>query len=214
MPLPTLIDTGPSPRGWHPRAALVAALETRAFTEAEAVAIVRAFFLFCVDLPPETRRIPLSSGAWAIVDAADFEWLCQWKWSVSVGPRGRAVAMRQDPERGGVLMHTELLPVARPLVVDHINGNSLDNRRANLRAATIAQNGANSRRKSRQAHGFKGIYFDKARGCWCARIKVNYRERALGRFSTAEEAARAYDRAAIEAWGAHARLNFPAAERR
>jgi len=93
------------------------------------------------------------------------------------------------------------------LYVDHINGDGLDNRRANLRAATPKQNVWNSRGYGRSK--YKGIWLDKSSGKWCARIKVGDKVRNLGRYVDEETAARAYDAAARGVHKEFARLNFP-----
>lgn len=92
-------------------------------------------------------------------------------------------------------------------VVDHRNGDRLDNRRSNLRLATLSQNAANQRRSVRSKSGYIGVSRSGV-SSWSASIHVG-RPRHLGSFTTAERAARARDRAAFEAWGEFATLNFP-----
>jgi hypothetical protein len=93
-------------------------------------------------------------------------------------------------------------------VVDHINGNALDNRRSNLRAASKAENSWNSKRKKQCRSGFKGVRWHIEGRKWQARIKVNGREIHGGLFNTPEEAAHAYDQIAVKYFGAYAKTNF------
>jgi len=103
-------------------------------------------------------------------------------------------------------MHHLILGRKEGYVIDHINGNGLDNRRANLRHATIAQNNYNA-----QAHSgkrFKGTYFYASeKKPWNAQIQVNKKIHRLGRYDTEIEAARAYNEAAKKFHGQFAKLN-------
>lgn len=94
-------------------------------------------------------------------------------------------------------------------LVDHINGDKLDNRRENLRLATNAENQFNRDLPAHNTTGYKGVYRNpNGRRQWTAAITVNRKKRHLGSFHTAEDAARAYDAAAQELAGVFARGNF------
>lgn len=151
-------------------------------------------------LPPNTRAIPLTKGKFAIVDAADYEWLMQWRWHSCHRYAGRG-----ENIDGVFLMHREILGAPDGMSVDHIDGNGLNNTRANLRLATQSQNLCNRAAKS----GYKGVDFQKRNGKWRARIKLNRKEIHIGEFTDAESAARAYDEAAKKYHGEFAWLNFP-----
>lgn len=93
-------------------------------------------------------------------------------------------------------------------MVDHRNGDRLDNRRANLRAVANVLNIANSpANRTAMYSPFKGVSYDRSRSKWIAQITIGRKNRNLGRFATEVEAALAYNAAALEAWGEHARLN-------
>jgi len=90
---------------------------------------------------------------------------------------------------------------------DHINHDSLDNRRSNLRLASVLENNRNARCvSSKKLSHFKGV--TKNRSGWMARIRVNGKLNGLGTFHSEEEAAKAYDRAAREYFGSFCVLNF------
>ena len=102
-----------------------------------------AVMLDSIILAINTKSIPLTQGKYAIVDADNYEWLMQWKWSYRDGYAKRSVHIpmaaglrKQVP----ITMHGVILPPCNGLVPDHINGNGLDNRRENLRLATQQQN--------------------------------------------------------------------------
>ncbi len=182
------------------------------------------------------RRIQLTRGKYAIVDPGDYEWLMQFKWHTNCG-RGKFYAAnsrsqkmhrlimfgvkeeyrRQNTLRlrsgqalrlGSILLTTGRSGRAK-LFVDHINGDGLDNRRANLRLATPAQNNWNSKSgMGRGASRYKGVQWHKHRKKWVVVIGVNGRKEHIGYFGDEKEAARAYDKAAKERHGEYAVLNF------
>jgi hypothetical protein len=154
------------------------------------------------------KEIPLTKGYTAIVDDEDYERLVSiGKWQVNV-TRQHVYAIH-SMNRGRLYMHRVVLP--SPVLVDHINGDGLDNRRANLRVATPAQNSRNMRPMASSRTGFKGVARQPRSRVnpWRAYIRLNDRAHWLGVFRTAEAAARAYDAAATEHFGEFAHLNFP-----
>lgn len=100
-----------------------------------------------------------------------------------------------------------VLGLSKRLLVDHINGQGLDNRRCNLRRATIRQNLLNRGPNRNSKTGLKGVYWDATRGRFSASICADGRRILLGRFDLASEAAQAYDEAARRLFGEFAWLN-------
>ncbi len=156
------------------------------------------------------RHIPLTQGQYAIVDASDYEDLSRHLWCARKHPTtGYFYAARNLPRTPGtraqksVMMHRQLMGDAAP-AVDHVNHNTLDNRRCNLRPCTISQNGGNRRRGLNNTSGYKGVCFAKDTGKWQAMIGIHGKQVYLGQFSTPELAHGAYLRAASNAFGAFA----------
>lgn len=156
-------------------------------------------------MPGGVREIPLTKGYVALVDAADFDWLRGFSWQVHERPHTQYATGRV----GGRMerMHRVILGAGSGVIVDHIDGNGLNNTRANLRFCTAAENARNMGCKN--PAGLKGVRPRQDK--WRAAIWLDGRQRSLGTFASVEEAARAYDAAAVSAYGDFARLNFPAA---
>jgi hypothetical protein len=150
------------------------------------------------------KQIPLTQGLFAAVDDDDFEWLSQWKWSVNRCAGDLVYAARRNG-RKHEKMH-RLIMGFPSLDVDHKDGNGLNNQRDNLRIGTRSQNAVNRGPDQRNSSGFKGVSLDHGR--WRARIRIGRVLVSLGHYGTAEEAARAYDTAAIEHFGDFAYLNL------
>jgi hypothetical protein len=154
--------------------------------------------------------VPLSRGKKAIVDLDCVPLVSGFNWS-AMGPsrNGRFYAYRRDWNAGrAILMHRHILGITGKLFVDHRNRDGLDNRKSNLRPATNTQNLANQGPRSGASSRFKGVSFDSSRGKWCANVHCENKHFRLGRFSTEEAAARAYDEKAVELFGEFALTNF------
>ena len=160
------------------------------------------------------RTIPLSRGMMAVVDAADYEWLSQWTWYANTTRKGgHFYALRKSSRKSGskvIYMHRQILGIEGSRVyADHVNGDTLDNRRCNLRAATGIENSMNRGPNRNNTSGYKGVsrsleWISEVR--WKAQITINGKLKVLGTgLKTREEAAELYRRAAEEAFGEFAR---------
>jgi hypothetical protein len=175
------------------------------------------------------RKIPLTQGKYAIVDPDDYQRLAKYKWRLcKTKGKNTLYAERsirlQTGRYSRILMHRQVLNPSetrnprrtrvtgheRPatnLVIDHINRNGLDNREANIRPATVAQNAWNSRKRNPHSK-YKGIWFAKDKQKFRACITANGKRHHLGYFADEISAAKAYDEAAKKYHGEFAVLNF------
>jgi hypothetical protein len=163
-----------------------------------------------------TRRIPLTKGYTALVDDEDYERFGELAWCALIADDGHVYARRTariDGRRRTILLHRVILGDPPDHKVDHINGDTLDCRRSNLRRATSVENGRNRTRISRRnTSGYHGVTWHKRAGKWQAGIRIEGRFIYLGLFDDPEPAAAAYDEAAREHFGEFApQLNFPVA---
>lgn len=151
-----------------------------------------------------SRAIPLTKGHVAIVDDEDFEWLSHWTWHLC----NNYAARRDMATDKFIYMHRQILGTPAHMKTDHVNGDKLDNRRSNLRACSSTQNNRNVPAKGGKSH-YKGVNWHTQNHVWRAEITVDRERLTLGCFEKEEDAARAYDRAAILHHGDFAYLNFP-----
>jgi len=153
------------------------------------------------------RRIPLTQGKFAIVDAADYAWLNQWKWYYhKLGYAVRSVW--EEHKKGLLYMHRVILNAPPDMQTDHRNMEGLDNRRCNLRLCTSSQNKMNKRKRAGCSSRYKGVCWFPRDHKWKGYIEVNGRTRNLGYFDDELDAARAYDVAARQHFREFARLNL------
>ncbi len=161
----------------------------------------------------EFRRIYLGEGKFAIVDEQDYYRYNDFSWSPQKKSRTYyAIRVISDCEKTLriVSLHREVMNHPRGLLVDHKNGDGLDNRRANLRTATRFDSTHNRRkRKTKTSSRYLGVHLEKETGRWVVRIRNRGKRMWLGSFAEEEEAAKAYDAAARKYHGEFARLNFP-----
>lgn len=164
-----------------------------------------------------TREIPLTGGCVALIDDEDYQVVMSGgRWRVQHDDAGLRYAKRHVRRAVGdyTTQRMHSLITGWPLV-DHINGDGLDNRRSNLRPASNSQNSMNRKvTAADNTSGFKGVCrHRRVRGDgWVAAITCDGTSRHLGVFEDPELAARAYDAAARELFGEFARLNFPQEE--
>jgi len=151
------------------------------------------------------RLIPLSKNQFTKVDDDAFEVLNAHEWCVLTATNGCFYAVRNDKapgKKGLIYLHRDLMEAPKGFEVSHLDGDTLNNQRSNLK---IIQRNGNKPRK-----GFVGVeYIPKGVKHWRAHITVNGERKRLGTFMTELEAAHARDEAAVEAWGEYAILNFP-----
>jgi len=150
--------------------------------------------------------VPLTKGYEAIIDAADAHLVDKWNWFVMVSPSGDYAARFDVAIKRVFRMHRVIIDIPPGLVCDHINGSTLDNRRENLRPASLSENAQNIRKSSRNTSGFKGVHWDKAEGKWQARICKGGLRISLGYYRNLEDAAAAYAEASERIHGEFGRI--------
>jgi hypothetical protein len=152
--------------------------------------------------------IPLTQGQHAMVDAEDYERVNRHKWCLSRS--GNQLYAQRRCRGKTIRMHQFIMNPPRGMVVDHIDGNGLNNRRCNLRVCTQRQNTWNHRTKKPEnaSSPYIGVYpYPPRPDKWYAKIQCGGEVTTLGLFDSAIEAARARDRKAIELFGEYAQLN-------
>lgn len=158
--------------------------------------------------PELHTKLPLTQGLYTLVDkgspAEEYKWCAQlctgFKYFRALRVKGRNCL---------IYLHRFLTNCPKGKMVDHINHNPLDNRMCNLRICTNAENLRNKKSYKNSSSKYKGVSWYKRGSKWAAQIRLNNKKKFLGYFTSEEEAARAYDKAAKEMHGEFAYLNFP-----
>ncbi len=161
------------------------------------------------------KHIPLANTAQvAVVDDEDFEWLSSFSWHIQDGKRRQGYASTRPKKHGPTyymhrLIAEKMFNPEGKWQVDHINGDSFDNQRSNIRLSTQAQNLMNAKKRAGTTSQYKGVYWNKLRKTWNAQITIDKKFAHLGVFRNEIDAAKAYDEAAKKHFKEFARLNFP-----
>jgi AP2 domain. len=151
------------------------------------------------------KLIPLTKGRYAIVDDEWFDYLNQWKWFYH--SQGYAARSTWNP-RTIVFMHREIMKASKGKLVDHINGNKVDNRKFNLRFCTARQNNVNCKIHITNKSGYRGVSWKKELKKWVAVCYLNNKVIYLGLFDKPHHAALARDLWMIDLHGKYASTNF------
>jgi len=159
------------------------------------------------------KQIGLTKGKATIVDNAWYHVFRQFQWHYTMptnqnkqGYAARRVSLGHRQSKI-MYMHHFILPPVQGYVIDHRNGNCLDNRYLNLRYCTVVENNYNSPRRREGQSQYKGVSRAKTAGTWRANIYLEGRQKNLGVFDTEKAAAWAYNVEAQKAHGIYAFLN-------
>jgi hypothetical protein len=168
-------------------------------------------FFLCNKLGGDIILVCLTQNKKAIIDASDYKKICKHKWFASYCSHTESFyAVTNINKEGGIqtrlYMARLILEADSNTIVDHINHDTLDNRRCNLRACTLSEN-ARNRIHQGGSSKYKGVFWKKANGKWCAQISEGGRKIYLGLYNNEIEAALAYDNRAKADFGRYALLN-------
>ena len=145
------------------------------------------------------KKIQLTQNKYTIVDDEDYDYLNQWNWcskkNINIYYAIRTVLNKR------IYMHRIIINPTDNMYIDHINRNGLDNRKENLRICNKSQNACNSTIPRHNTSGIKGVCWDKSCNKWLSRIKINGKQKHLGRFNNKLEAREVYRKEAKDHFG-------------
>jgi hypothetical protein len=152
------------------------------------------------------KLIQLTKNKSALVDDCDYEELSKYKWYALKRNRNYYASRHIiiNNKKTAISIHNQIIGIQG---IDHINHNGLDNRRCNLRPATISQNNWNSLKRKNTTSKYKGVYWCKITHKWLSKIKMYGKSYHLGYYKKEIDAARAYNIKAKELFGEYAKLN-------
>ena len=160
------------------------------------------------------RTISLTKGYFTKVDDEDYEKFSIYKWQASVQVKNgvkKVRAMRSktiEKKKRGIILSREIMFAPDNKVVDHINEDTLDNRKINLRVCTHSENMMNRGKQNNNTSGYKGVIWAKRHKKWAVDIWINHKNKRIGYFDSKINAAKAYDIMAIKHYGEFANLNI------
>ena len=152
------------------------------------------------------KEIQLTQGKVAIVDDDMFDYLNQWKWYANNNYVGRSITVSKNKQKH-ILIHRFIMKPDKGMLIDHLDGNPLNNQKNNLRICTHSDNMRNCKISIKNTSGYKGVSFVKKKNKYKSAIKFNKRKIYLGYYIDPIDAARAYNTAAIKYFGEFAHLN-------
>jgi len=158
------------------------------------------------------KEIQLTQGYVASVDDEDFERVNQFKWYAHRNKIRTVVYGYTKINKKSVMLHRFIMKVNETKIqVDHRNGDGLDCKKVNMRLCLHGQNQANGKKYKNCSSKYKGVYYSNHAKKWAAQVAtgVSGKPRPLGYFNDEKEAAKAYDKAALELHGEFALINFP-----
>lgn len=147
------------------------------------------------------KEIKISKEYSALVDDEDYEELSKYKWKIS---KSKTIIYAVSQ----IFMHRLIMKTDKNESIDHIDHNSLNNTKSNLRIATDSQNRQNSNKQKNTTSKFKGVYWNKSTNLWQSNIFYDGKQHYLGRYKNEDDAGRAYDVEAKVQFGKFANLNF------
>lgn len=152
-----------------------------------------------------SKRISLTQGQFAIVDDEDYQELIKYKWCAHYSKIAKSFYVSRNDRSSGkkktIRMHHQIMNTPKGMNTDHINHNTLDNRKCNLRVCTKSQNMMNHRRLSNNTSGVTGVCWDKRSQRWHSQIVVNKKGMHLGYYENKEDAINARKQAENKYFG-------------
>lgn len=155
------------------------------------------------------RRIPLTQNKYMLVNDSDFGFLSAFRWDAINGENNTYAHSSIKRNVAPIRAHVLIMNPSDGQFIDHRNHIGLDNRRSNLRISTKSQNGMNKNKKSKTSSKYIGVYYNRQRRNWVAKITINRHTISLGSFRSEKRAATARDAASLKYFKEFAVLNFP-----
>lgn len=155
------------------------------------------------------KLIPLTKGYFTKVDDDDFKKLAILRWYANVNSRKDCVRAARFHNRKTIYLARVVMNAPDGKNVDHINGDTLDNRKSNLRLCSRHENSFNRKMNKNNKAGYKGAYWDKRKNKWKCCVRFEGKAINVGYFDNKKDAAIAYDKKAKELFGEFANINFP-----